>query len=63
MGNYTLSEGQDEKGNYISYYDRWDLDIPGASIIGKPFEIYDRIYYNPETFEIIEPRSELPETK
>ena len=62
MAHYKLSLGQDEKGHYLSYYDVWDLDVPlekGGGFFGKPFEIYDRIYYDPETFEIIEePESE-----
>lgn len=50
MGTFTLSKGKDETGSYVSYYDRWNLE--GSSegergIIGKPFEIYDRIYYDP----------------
>lgn len=47
--HFTLSTGQDEKGPYVSYYDIWDLNMPGASRVGKPFELYDRIYYDPET--------------
>jgi len=64
MGTFTVSRGKDEKGNYISYYDKWDVnpfkgeysfnrlrlldnekygDISMG--IGKPYEIYDRIYY------------------
>jgi hypothetical protein len=57
MGNYKISRGVDEKGHFISYYDKWKLDIgpeKNGGFIGKPFEIYDRIYYNPETFEPIE---------
>ena len=57
MWNYKLSVGLDERGYYISYYDIWDLsEIPiegEESFIGNPFEIYDRIYYDHETFEII----------
>lgn len=51
MGAYTLTKGEDEHGHYISYFDRWDL---GGSLegeggrVGAPFEIYDRIYYDPE---------------
>ncbi len=53
MGNYKVSLGQDNKGSFISYYDNWNLEgskegEPG--FLGKPFEIYDRIYYNPETY-------------
>ncbi len=58
MGAFKLSRGQDEKGHYISYYDKWNLEgsLEGEDgIMGKPFEIYDRIYYNPETFEVTTP--------
>jgi hypothetical protein len=58
MGQYTISKGVDERGHYISYYDRWDLEgsIEGeGGLIGKPYEIYDRIYYDPQTFEVIQP--------
>ncbi len=41
MGHYTMSTGKDEKGNYISFYDKWDLS---PADFGKPFHIYDRIY-------------------
>lgn len=42
MGNFTIDYGKDERGNYVSYYDKWDI----APIdYGKPFEIYDRVYY------------------
>ena len=56
MGNFKWSLGKDEKGCYVSYYDLWKLDVPlekGKGFFGKPFEIYDRIYYNPETYEIV----------
>lgn len=55
MGNYQLDQGEDEVGPYISYYDKWDLDTLPAKIIrvGKPFEIYGRIYYDPDTFNYI----------
>lgn len=42
LGNFTLSKGEDERGKYISYYDKWDLQ--GAGPVGKPFEVYGRIY-------------------
>ena len=61
LATHTIGRGKDKKGEYRSYYDRWDLnpftdkyggtDIPilnklqDASFgIGKPIEIYDRIY-------------------
>ncbi len=56
MGNFKFGKGQDARGPYLSYYDRWDLD--GSDVegkegrYGKPFEIYDRLYYSPEKREI-----------
>lgn len=50
LGHYTVSKGKDEKGDYISYYDRFDTTVGKGEAIheklgfGKPFEIYDRIY-------------------
>lgn len=33
LGNVTLDYGTDEKGNYISYYDKWDLNpVPQTGI-------------------------------
>jgi hypothetical protein len=55
IGRFFISEGEDEKGKYISYYDAFDKntgkddteDTSKGSIMGtKPFEIYDRIYLN-----------------
>lgn len=34
LGNYTVSRGKDKKGEYISIYDKWDLD-PVENFIGK----------------------------
>jgi len=41
MGNYKMSTGKDDRGTYVSFYDKWDL---APMDFGKPFEIYDRIY-------------------
>lgn len=41
MGNYKMSTGKDDRGTYVSFYDKWDLS---PADFGKPFEIYDRIY-------------------
>lgn len=56
MGNYKVSKGKDEKGDYLSYYDKWDLEpfrntklpfIEDISIpIGNSYEVYDRVYLN-----------------
>lgn len=64
MQNFKMSLGEDAQGTYFSYYDRWDLDqTPEGEkgFIGKPFEIYDRIYYDPLTFEVVEPKAISPE--
>ncbi len=57
MGDFKISFGEDSRGTYISYYDRWDLKgdpIEGVNgTFGTPFEIYDRIYFDPKTFEPI----------
>lgn len=51
LGTYTLTSGKDKRGDYISYYDKWDLDpelLEGTGVdlnaVNKPFEIYGRIY-------------------
>lgn len=50
LGEHTIGKGRDSKGDYISYYDKYDLDLSnkqkGDSTlgIGKPFNVYDRIY-------------------
>ncbi len=57
MGHFTLTLGEDERGHYVSYYDLWNLEgsIEGENgLIGKPFEIYDRIYYDPKILEFSE---------
>jgi len=54
MGNYTISFGKDSGGHYVSYYDKWDLAVSSEKFgggFGKPFEIYDRLYYDPDTFK------------
>lgn len=64
MGGYKSTLGKDARGNYLAYYDKWKLDgTPEGKegIVGKAFEIYDRIYYNPETFEVVEPKAVSPE--
>jgi hypothetical protein len=61
LTNHTISKGEDEKGHYISYYDRWDFEYPmegKQGFFGKPFEVYDRMYYDPKTFEPIPDKSE-----
>ena len=63
LGNYSMSLGEDKKGKYVAYYDKWDLnpfkgknDILDKSttklqaFIGiKPAEVYGRVYYYDNT--------------
>jgi hypothetical protein len=49
LQNVTYSKGKDKKGNYYSIYDTYDFDVPFSDKIGKPYEVYDRVYYNPKT--------------
>jgi hypothetical protein len=41
----TFTKGSDDRGNYYSIYDIYDFNIPMQESIGKPYEIYDRVYY------------------
>lgn len=59
LGKYTLNQGEDEKGKYVSYYDKWDLEPykggnktlntisnKAQELAGiKPTELYGRVYY------------------
>ena len=46
LGNFGVSKGHDEKGDYLSYYDRYDLkDFAQSRTKGVPYSIYNRIYY------------------
>ena len=55
QGTYTVSKGEDERGPYVSYYDKWDLapKIAKYSRAGQPFDIYGRMYYDPDTYEYL----------
>lgn len=60
LGRFQWTKGRDKRGPYIAYYDIWDLAAnPFEGVIGKPFEVYDRIYYDPKTFKPIQPETEL----
>jgi hypothetical protein len=46
LGNFGVSKGHDEKGDYLAYYDRYDLkDFAQDESKGMPYSIYNRIYY------------------
>ena len=56
LGKYHVSTGQDEKGRYISYYDKYDWNLlEQMGLKGNSFEIYDRIYEDewPEIYQKI----------
>lgn len=54
LGNATVGYGNDNRGQYLSYYDKWDIALSGDSnsednfvsrlVGGRPFDLYDRIY-------------------
>lgn len=57
LGNFTIDLGEDDKGKYISYYDKWDLNPINRdskkvqSVLGVTSpEVYGRLYYkeNPD---------------
>lgn len=45
LANITVDKGKDERGDYISFYDIYDFDIPFEDRFGRKYEIYDRVYY------------------
>jgi hypothetical protein len=59
LGNFTMNLGEDDKGKYVSYYDKWDLDpyqrkggalnmisnIMQTAAGVQPAEAYGRVYY------------------
>ena len=45
MGLYKVDTGQDQRGRYISFWDKYDWNLlEQLGLNGMPFEIYDRIY-------------------
>ena len=51
LGKAAIGRNIDDKGEYVYYYDKWDLTPFGRDGsadqslgIGQPFELYDRIY-------------------
>jgi hypothetical protein len=46
MANHFITLGKDDRGDYWSYYDKWDMAPTGKDTNwGTPPELYDRIYY------------------
>jgi len=67
MGTFKISKGEDQRGHYLSYYDRWDVSgnfVEGESgLFGLPFEIYDRIYYDPSTYKVLSDSNPIASTE
>ena len=56
MGYYKWGIGNDDKGKYISYYDKWDfLGAPGGIGPGEAFDAYDR-YYEEDIVKMLQER-------
>ena len=46
LGRFGVSKGHDQNGDYLSYYDKYDLkDFAQDRTKGVPYSIYNRIYY------------------
>jgi len=46
LGRFGVSRGHDDKGDYVSYYDKYDLkDFAQKRAMGVPYSIYGRMYY------------------
>ena len=50
LQRFKVSIGQDEKGPYLSYYDKYDLHGIANQILAEPMEIYDRFYLDDPRF-------------
>lgn len=49
MYRFKMSLGHDKQGDYICYHDTWNMAPFGPTTdFGKPFEVYDRIYFDRE---------------
>lgn len=63
MGAHTVRVGRDHRGTFLYYYDVWDLNVPlerDDGFFGKPFVIYDRLYFDPVTFQLLKPLKIVP---
>lgn len=50
LGDATVSIGRDERGPYLSVFDSWDFEKDPLGMVarGQPFNVYDRIYFQPD---------------
>jgi hypothetical protein len=44
LQRFKMSVGEDDKGRYLSIYDKYDFSGPANEFI-MPYEFYDRVYY------------------
>jgi len=44
LQRFKMSVGEDDKGRYLSIYDKYDFSGPANEFI-QPYEFYDRVYY------------------
>lgn len=55
MGGYHMGISKDENGKtFLYYHDVWDLNVPlerNGGFFGKPFTIYDRLYFDEKTYQ------------
>ena len=73
MGRFQVGVGEDEKGKYMSIYDKWDIDAKtGIETAEKffdwampGFEMYDRVYYEEKKkpLAIMKPKREIRKAK
>lgn len=55
MGEHKMERSKDQLGDYLSYYDLWNLEgSPEGErgVLGKPIEIYDRLYFDSKNNKI-----------
>lgn len=50
LQRFKVSVGQDKRGPYLSYYDKYDLHGIANQILSEPMEIYDRFYLDDPKF-------------
>ena len=73
MGRFQVGVGEDDKGKYMSVYDKWDIDAKtGIETAEKVFdwampgfEMYDRVYYEEKKkpVSIMKPKREIRKAK
>jgi len=73
MGRFQVGVGEDDKGKYMSVYDKWDIDAKtGIKTAEKifdwampGFEMYDRVYYEEKKkpLAIMKPEGKIKKEK